>query len=136
MKDEKPPVSTFFFLSLVSNKKTKWDWQRHLRAFENRLWPAHLPYLPSHICSSLTSPLPINGQSPPAPISFLFPYSFFSLEWPVSFTLQGSALTPLLCTACSDVFLELTIPTSRCLLLSANCILPCIVVCCLSLKRL
>lgn len=96
----------FLFLTVVSNKKTKWDWHRHLGAFVIRLWPALLPhtalYPSTQAWSGLTRPLPMNGQNPPVS-SFL--YSFFSLEWPLfhsflkaqftyTFSVQASQMPP------------------------------------------
>lgn len=83
VKGGKLPDFAFLFLTFVSNKKTKWERQRHLGPFVIGLWPALLPHTPlypsTHAWSSLTRPRPMNGQNPP--VSSLL-YSFFSLEWP------------------------------------------------------
>lgn len=111
VKGGKLPDFAFLFLTFVSNKKTKWERQRHLGPFVIGLWPALLPHTPlypsTHAWSSLTRPRPMNGQNPP--VSSLL-YSFFSLEWPFfSLILQGSVHTYLLCAGFADASMELTI---------------------------
>lgn len=78
----KPP-DCFSLSYLCLQKKTRWEWQRHLRALV--IWPALLPHRLvhpfAHACSSL-----VDGRTPRAPDSSLFSCSFLRLGWPFSST--------------------------------------------------
>lgn len=72
------------------------------------------PFHPCTPCSSLTRQFPNNGQTCTLlsrPSSLALSSAWSSLSLPL--ILRGSDLTPLLCVAYSEGFVELTLPTTR-----------------------